>query len=79
MGIVGILAAAAIVIFLEKTNLTKNWNKKETAVFFVSLFFGVSLSIVWVLHFELLSIFELIAGVYRPILEPFLVYMEQFK
>ncbi|MGX6445756.1 hypothetical protein ACWM35_21270 [Neobacillus sp. K501] len=79
MEVLGILVAAAIVIFLEKPNLTKNWNKKETAVFFVSLFFGVSLSIAWALHFELLSIFELIADVYRPILEPFKSYLKQFK
>lgn len=79
MGVLGILAAAAIVIFLEKPNLIKNWNKKEAAVFFIFLFFGVSLSIAWALHFELISIFELITDVYRPILEPFKSYIKQFK
>lgn len=79
MGIIGVLAVAVIVIFLEKKNITKNWNKKETAVFFVSLFFGVLLCILWVLRFELFSFFDLIADIYRPILDPFKSYIKQFK
>jgi hypothetical protein len=79
MGIVGVIATATIVIFLERKNLTKKWDKKETSVFFVSLFFGVSISIIWVLGFELFSFFEIIADVYRPILKPFEAYLKQFK
>lgn len=79
MGIVGVLAAAAIVILIEKTNLKKNWNKKESAVFFVSLIFGMSLCMVWALDYKLFSFFDLIVDVYRPILEPFKSYIKQFK
>ena len=79
MGVVGILVAGAIVIFIEKPNLVKTWNKKETTVFFITLFFGMSLSIAWVLHVELFSLIKLIENIYRPILEPFKSYLKEFK
>ena len=71
--------AAAIVIFLEKPNITKIWTKKETTVFFISLFFGMSLSIAWVLHIELFSLMKVVESSYRPILEPFESYLKGFK
>lgn len=79
MGIVGILVAASLVLCLEKGNITKIWNKKETTVFYVSLFFGTALSILWVLKFEMFSLIELLENIYRPILEPLISYLKELK
>jgi hypothetical protein len=79
MGIVGILAAAAIMILIEKRNMKNKWSKKETTVFFVSLLMGTSVCMAWALEVNLLNPAEIIAQMYRPITAPFTSYMKQFK
>jgi glucan phosphoethanolaminetransferase (alkaline phosphatase superfamily) len=79
MKIVLILLASVIVIFLEKTNISNHWNKRETIVFFVYLFFGILLSVAWVLQVDLINPLDILAEVYRPISEPITSYLNQFK
>lgn len=79
MGIVAVLAATALVIFVEKSNMKNKWNKKETIVFFTSLSIAASVTIAWVLRLNLLNPIEILADIYRPITEPYISYMKQFK
>jgi multisubunit Na+/H+ antiporter MnhB subunit len=79
MGIAGTLAAAAIMILIEKQNMKNKWRKKETTVFFVSLLMGISVCMAWALDIHLLDPVDIITDIYRPITAPFASYMKQFK
>ncbi|MBP2240966.1 hypothetical protein J2Z40_001526 [Cytobacillus eiseniae] len=79
MSILWILLVTAFVILLEKPNISKRWNKKEKIIFFVSLLLGIGLAIAWVLQVDLINPMEVITEWYRPISEPFISYMNQFK
>jgi hypothetical protein len=76
---VGILLATIVVVLIEKKNIKKEWDKKEIAVFGISLLIGTSLCIAWVFQVELLNPLKIIGDIYRPISEPITSYITQFK
>ncbi|MFE8697147.1 hypothetical protein ACFYKT_12455 [Cytobacillus sp. FJAT-53684] len=79
MKIILILLATAVVIFLEKTNITNKWDRREKIVFFISLFIGTSITAAWALQVNLINPMEILTELYHPISEPFISYMNQFK
>jgi len=79
MNILWVLAATALVIFIEKRKLKHHWNKKEAALFFVALIIGSSLCEAWVLKVDLMNPLEIIEKIYRPIVEPFTSNISQYK
>lgn len=76
--VVSILLTTAIVILIEKQNLSESWKKKEKIVFFTLLFIGTGLTIVWSFQMPLYNPLDLIATVYKPISQPITNYLNQF-
>lgn len=79
MKVLAVLMAVAIALFIEKKNLKKHWSKKERIIFFIFLSIGTAISIAWVLQVDLINPMEVIAKIYRPLSEPYISYMNQFK
>lgn len=79
MGIIGVLLALAFIIFREKENIKNRWSKREKIVFFLSLIMGASVTIAWILQVNLINPMRVLTDLYRPLSEPFVTYMNQFK